>query len=49
MEPVCDLIEVQLHCFIMCGPRVALVRAHIVFAHFSKNGHQGTLGNVIIT
>ena len=25
----------------MCGPRVALVRAHIVFAHFLKNGHQG--------
>ena len=26
---------------IMCGPRVALVRAHIVFAHFQENGHQG--------
>ena len=35
--------------FIMCGPQVHSWRAHIVFAHFLKNGHQGALGDVIGT
>ena len=34
-------LRIEIYHFIMCGPRVALVRAHIVFAHFLKNGHQG--------